>query len=198
LGQLDEAAAEAGTALDPSHRIANAEGEAPALIQVSDISTYVGQGDKAVAWAVQARQIPGDRIPAWFARRVDSTLVWALVFNGELDGVPELCEQCLAAARTAGDLSEQADLLCLMAVAARKGGHLTAARAWLRGSAELAVYGGYPLRDRHPRVVTCARRPAAAGGGPLSARPSARRPGWPNRRRRCGTASGRWPRPGGR
>ena len=92
-----------------------------------------------MAWAVQARQVPGDRIPAWFARRVDSTLAWALVYNGELDGVPELCEQRLAAARTAGDLSEQADMLCLMAVAARKGGQLTAARAWLRESAELAV-----------------------------------------------------------
>ena len=38
-------------------------------------------------------------------------------------------------------------MLCLMVVAARKGGQLTAARAWLRESAELAVYpGGYPLR----------------------------------------------------
>ena len=99
-----------------------------------------------MAWAVQARQVPRDRLPAWFARRVDSTLLWALVYNGELDRVPELCEQCLAAARTAGDLGEQADVLCLMVVAARKGGQLTAARAWLRESAELAVYGGYPLR----------------------------------------------------
>jgi DNA-binding CsgD family transcriptional regulator len=146
LGQLDEAAAEARTALDLAHRIGYAEGEARALMELSDISTYAGQGDTAVAWAVQARQVPRDRLPAWFARRVDSTLVWALVYNGELDRVPELCEQCLAAARTAGDLGEQADVLCLMVVAARKGGQLAAARAWLRESAELAVYGGYPLR----------------------------------------------------
>jgi len=146
LGQLDEAAAEARTALDLARRIGYAEGEARALMELSDISTYAGQGDTAVAWAVQARQVPRDRLPAWFARRVDSTLAWALVYNRELDGVPELCEQCLAAARTAGDLSEQADVLCLMVVAARKGGQLTAARAWLRESAELAVYGGYPLR----------------------------------------------------
>jgi predicted ATPase/DNA-binding CsgD family transcriptional regulator len=146
LGQLDEAAAEARTALDLARRIGYAEGEARALMELSDISTYAGQGDTAVAWAVQARQVPRDRLPAWFARRVDSTLLWALVYNGELDRVPELCEQCLAAARTAGDLGEQADVLCLMVVAARKDGQLTAARAWLRESAELAVYGGYPLR----------------------------------------------------
>ena len=55
--------------------------------------------------------------------------------------MPELCEQCLAAARTAGDLSEQADLLCLMVVAARKGGQLDRRPGLLRESAELAVYG---------------------------------------------------------
>ena len=167
LGQLDEAAAEARTALDLARRIGYAEGEARALMELSDISTYAGQGDTAVAWAVQARQVPRDRLPAWFARRVDSTLAWALVYNRELDGVPELCEQCLAAARTAGDLSEQADVLCLMAVAARKGGQLTAARAWLRESAELAVYGGYPLRmidvvEQGGHLCAATGRPAEA------------------------------------
>jgi hypothetical protein len=100
-----------------------------------------------MAWAVQARQIPGDRIPAWYARRIDSTLAWVLVCHGEQDGVLELCDQVLAAARTVGDLSEQADTLFLMAVAALRGGRLAAARTRLLESAELAVYGGgYPLR----------------------------------------------------
>jgi predicted ATPase/DNA-binding CsgD family transcriptional regulator len=167
LGQLDEAAAEARTALDLAHRLGYAAGEARALVELSDISTYAGRGDQAVAWAVQARQVPRDRLPAWFARRVDSTLAWALVYNGELDGVPELCERCLAAARTAGDLGEQADVLCLMAVAARKGGHPTAARAWLRESAELAVYGGYPLRmidvvEQGGHLCAATGRPAEA------------------------------------
>jgi predicted ATPase/DNA-binding CsgD family transcriptional regulator len=172
LGQLDEAAAEARTALDLAHRLGYAAGEARALVELSDISTYAGRGDQAVAWAVQARQVPRDRLPAWFARRVDSTLAWALVYNGELDGVPELCERCLAAARTAGDLGEQADVLCLMAVAARKGGHPTAARAWLRESAELAVYGGYPLRMID--VVEQGGHLCAATGRPGLARLSAR------------------------
>ena len=109
-------------------------------MNLSDIATYADQGEDAVAWARQAQQVPDDRIPAWFARRIDSSLAWALVFNGELDGVAELCDQFLAAARTAGDLSEQADTLFLMAVAALKGGQLAAARARLRESAELAVY----------------------------------------------------------
>jgi DNA-binding CsgD family transcriptional regulator len=81
--------------------------------------------------------------------------------------VPELCEQCLAAARTAGDLGEQADVLCLMVVAARKGGQFTAARAWLRESAELAVYGGYPLRmidvvEQGGHLCAATGRPAEA------------------------------------
>ena len=202
MGRLDEAAAEAGTALNLARGIGYVAGEARALVKLSEIAMYNGQGDEAVAWAMQARQVPGDRIPAWFARRLDSTLTWALVCNGELDGVPELCEQLLAAARTAGDLSEQADTLFLMAVAARMGGQFAAARAWLRESAELAAYSGYPLRlidildqggylcaatGRRPRRSRCGRR----------GRPGARRPGWSNRRRRSGTASSRWPGPGG-
>jgi DNA-binding CsgD family transcriptional regulator len=137
-------------------------------VKLSEIAMYTGQGKDAEAWAVQARQISGDRIPSWFARRIDSTLAWALVCNGELGGVPELCDQLLAAARTAGDLVEQADTLFLMAVAARKGGQLAAARARLRESAELAVYcGGYPLRmidilEQYGYLCAATGRPAEA------------------------------------
>ena len=146
LGRLDEAAAEARTALDLAHRIDYAAGEARALVNLSDIATYADRGEEAVAWARRTRQIPGDRLPAWYSRRVGSCLAWALVFNDKLDGVAEMCDQCLAAAETAGDLSEQADILFLMAVAAYKGGQLAAARARLRESAELSVNSGYPLR----------------------------------------------------
>ena len=51
MGQLDEAAAEARTALDLARRIGYAEGEARALVKLSDIATYTGQGEEAVAWA---------------------------------------------------------------------------------------------------------------------------------------------------
>jgi DNA-binding CsgD family transcriptional regulator len=146
LGRLDDAAAEARTALDLAHRIDYAAGEARALVNLSDIATYADQGEEAVAWARRTRQIPDDRIPAWYARRVGSCLAWALVFNDQLDGVAELCDQCLAAASTAGDLSEQADVLFLMAVAALKGGQVAVARTRLRESAELSVNSGYPLR----------------------------------------------------
>jgi len=146
LGRLDDAAAEARTALDLARRIGYATGEARALVNLSDIATSADQGEEAVAWARQAQQVPDDRIPAWFARRVGSCLAWALVFNDKLDGVAELCDQCLAAARTAGDLSEQADILFLVAVAAFKGGQLATARARMREAAELSVNAGYPLR----------------------------------------------------
>ncbi len=55
MGQLDEAAAEARTALDLGRRIGYAAGEARALVKLSDIATYAGQGDEAVAWARQAQ-----------------------------------------------------------------------------------------------------------------------------------------------
>jgi len=146
LGRLDDAAAEARTALDLAHRIDYAAGEARALVNLSDIATYADQGEEAVAWARRTRQIPDDRLPAWYSRRVGSSLAWALVFNDKLDGVAELCDQCLAAASAAGDLSEEADILFLMAVAAFKGGQLAGARARLIESAELSVNSGYPLR----------------------------------------------------
>ena len=135
MGQLDEAAAEARSALDLARRIGYPAGEARALMKLSEIAMYSGQGEDAVAWAVQARQISGDRIPAWYARRIDSNLAWALVCSGEVDGVPELCDQLLAEARTVGDLSEQADTLFLMAVAALRGGRHAAAPAPQRASA---------------------------------------------------------------
>jgi len=167
MGRLDEAAAEARTALDLARRIGYAEGEARALVKLGEIAMYNGQGDDAVAWVRQAAQVPGDRIPAWFALRIDSALAWALVSNGKLDGVPELCEQLLAAARTAGDLTEEADTLFLMAVAARMGGQFAAARARLRESAELAVSSGYPLRmidiiDQAGYLCVATGRPAEA------------------------------------
>jgi len=89
------------------------------------------------------------------------------VSNGKLDGVPELCEQLLAAARIAGDLAEQADTLFLMAVAARMGGQFAAAAARLRESAELAVSSGYPLRmidiiDQAGYLCAATGRPAEA------------------------------------
>jgi hypothetical protein len=170
---------------------------------LSEIAMYAGQGEDAMAWAVQARQIPGDRIPAWYARRIDSNLVWVLVCHGEQDGVPELCDQLLAAARTLGDLSEQADALVLMAVAALRGGRIAAARTRLRESAEIAVSSGYPLRmidilDQGGHLCAATGRPPRRSPCGRRVWPSARRPGWSIRHRRRGTASGRWPRPRGR
>ena len=121
-------------------------------------SDFTGQGEAAVAWAVQARQVPGDRIPAWYARRIDSNLAWALVCSGEVDGVPELCDQLLAEARTVGDLSEQADTLFLMAVAALRGGRLAAARAELRASRPHGAAREPSTSPETGRLARCAVR----------------------------------------
>jgi DNA-binding CsgD family transcriptional regulator/tetratricopeptide (TPR) repeat protein len=146
MDRLAEASADAHLAVELARRIGYAAGEARGLEELSSISTYAGQGEEAVEWARQALRIASDRIPGWFARRVKNVLPYALVFSGHLDGVLDLCEQVQAEARAAGDLSGQADTLYIMAEVSLRNGQLDVARAYLRETAELAVYGGYPLR----------------------------------------------------
>jgi predicted ATPase/DNA-binding CsgD family transcriptional regulator len=146
MGSLQEAAAEAGTALELARRLGYAGGEADALLELSFISSYADQGEDSVAWARQARLVDPDRVPGWCVRKVWLLLPWTLVASGQLDGAQELSEEVLAQARAAGDLGMQADALYLMSMLASKTGRLTEAGAYLRESAELAVYQGYPLR----------------------------------------------------
>jgi predicted ATPase/DNA-binding CsgD family transcriptional regulator len=146
MGRLQEAAADAHTAVELARRIGYAGGEAEALQELSITSMYGNQGEDAVEWARQARLINTDCLPGWRARRVVYTLLFALVLSGHLDATQDLCEEVLAQARAAGDLSRQTDTLYLMAVLGLKTGRLADAGAYLRESAEIAVYGGYPLR----------------------------------------------------
>ncbi|HEX4092574.1 MAG TPA: LuxR C-terminal-related transcriptional regulator [Trebonia sp.] len=146
MGRLPEAAADARTAVELARRIGYAGGEAAALQELSVVSMYVGQFDEAVGWARQARLVSADLLPGWLARKVWRVLPFALVAGNRLDGTLDLCEEVLADARAAGDLSEQADALYLAAVLAMKTGRLTESGRYLREAVELALHGGYTLR----------------------------------------------------
>jgi predicted ATPase/DNA-binding CsgD family transcriptional regulator len=142
---LEQATADAATALALARQSGYATGEAMALAELSIISSYADDGDQALAWADQAQHIDRDRMPGWFARQLGTILPWVMVRNGHLNGVLDICAQALEQARAVGDVSEQADTLGTMAELARMTGRPAAARAHLRESVELAMQAGYRL-----------------------------------------------------
>ena len=143
---LAEAPADARAALALARQIGYPAGEALALVELSLISSYVDDDDRAVELAGQAQRINRDQMPGRWARKVEYLLPWVLVGSGHLDGMLDPCTQVLAQARAAGDLIDQADMLFLMAVLARQTGRLADAAAHLREAAELSVRVGYRMR----------------------------------------------------
>ena len=151
-GGLEEAAADANTALGLARQNSYATGEAMALAELGIIACYAHDDDQALDWARQAQHIDRDQMPGWFARQLEKLMPWVMVTSGRLDaglkpdGALELCVEALTQARAVGDLSEQADALFLMADLARHTGRLADARAHLRETVELAIYAGYRIR----------------------------------------------------
>ena len=125
---LEEATADAHTALELARQIGYATGEARALMELSVIASYADDGERAVEWARQAQRIDRDLMPGWLARKVEHVLPYVMVMSGHLDGALELCVQALAQAKAAGDLSDEADTLFLMAALARQTGRLADVR----------------------------------------------------------------------
>jgi predicted ATPase/DNA-binding NarL/FixJ family response regulator len=145
-GGLQDAAADARAALELARQIGYATGEAEALAELGLISSYADDVDQALGWARQAQRIDRDQMPGWHARKVEHGLPSVMVGCAHLDGALELCEQALAQARAADDLSVQADTLFIMADLACQTGRLTDARVHLRETIELAGRAGYRLR----------------------------------------------------
>jgi predicted ATPase/DNA-binding NarL/FixJ family response regulator len=143
MGRLAEAETEARASLQLARQIGYATGEALALIELSVISSYATDGERAVDWARQAQRIDPSQISGWHARLVEVVLPWALIRTGhpeDLDEALELCEQALEHARAVGDLGAQADVLENMGALATTTGRLPDARAYLGQAAELATY----------------------------------------------------------
>jgi predicted ATPase/DNA-binding CsgD family transcriptional regulator len=149
MGRLDEAEADARTALNLARQLGYATGEADALKELSTVFTYADDGQHAVFWARQAQRVDRSHMPGWRAREVERILAWALTSVGDREDLVDaldLCAQALARARTIGDLGAQADLLFIMEVLALKTGRLPEARVYLRETAELATHLSSTLR----------------------------------------------------
>jgi predicted ATPase/DNA-binding CsgD family transcriptional regulator len=142
----DEAIADARTALELARQIGYAAGQAAALEALSVVSCYADDVERALDWARQAQQVDRDLMPGWQARKVEHVLLFVMVMNGRLDGALELSVRSLAQARAAGDMSDEADTLFLMATLERQTGRLANARAHLHETVDLAMHAGYRLR----------------------------------------------------
>jgi non-specific serine/threonine protein kinase len=143
---LAEAPADARAALSLARQIGYATGEAMALGELSFISSYADDGERAVEWARQAQRIDRDLMPGWCARKTEGVLPYVMAMSGQSDGVLELSAEVLAQARAAGDLIDQSDTLFMMAVLARRTGRLDDARKYMREAVDLATYAGYRMR----------------------------------------------------
>ena len=141
-----EAAPDAHTALKLARQMDYAAGEATALTELSAVSSYADDHEQAVEWARKAQRIDRDQVPGWCARATGLVLPWVLVVSGKTEGTLDLFADVLTQARAAGDLSGQATTLFIMAVLARETGQLADARAHLRETVDLAIFGGERLR----------------------------------------------------
>ncbi len=146
LGRLSDAAVDASNALGLARRIGYASGEVMALTELSLAACYADDGEDSLEWIRQAQRIDKDQIPGWIARYCDLALLFTLMNFDALNAPTEEYARALAQARTAGDLSGQADCSYLMAVLALETGRLGDARLHLRETLELASNIGFRLR----------------------------------------------------
>ena len=161
--KFESARADADWALDLARRIGYATGEAMALAELSVISHYVGDDERAVHLARQAQRIDPDRMTGRCARYIGRLLPFMLVSNGHLDNLQDSVAQALARAREAGDLLEEIETLYLMVLLARKTGRVGDARAYLRETLDTGARADY-MRLRLPDILDEAAFYCAATG----------------------------------
>jgi tetratricopeptide (TPR) repeat protein len=110
MGQAAEAASEARRALARAQQIGDPVGEVHALVELSLGAEYAGDHDEAVRLARQAGQITAG-IPGVLSRICSFVLTMVLTNAGNLSEAGRVGAACLARARGAGDLFNQAVLL---------------------------------------------------------------------------------------
>jgi hypothetical protein len=110
MGRTAEAAGDARRALALTRQIADPVGELLALAELSSDADHAGDHDEAVRLARHAGQIAAG-IPGSFARLDSYLLTSVLADAGDLAAAARVSAACLARARDAGDLWNQALLL---------------------------------------------------------------------------------------
>jgi DNA-binding CsgD family transcriptional regulator len=141
VGRTAEAAGDARRALALAREIGDPVGELLALVGLSFEADYAGHHDEAVRLARQAGQIAAG-IPGSLARMCSSVLTSVLADAGDLAEAARVGAACLARARDAGDLWNQAVLLPRVVELDLRAGRTSDAATHLREGLHLAVRAG--------------------------------------------------------
>jgi DNA-binding CsgD family transcriptional regulator len=161
MGRAAEAAGDARRALALAREIGDPVGELGALVELSLGAEYAGDHDEAVRLARQAGQITAG-VPGGLARACSHVLTIALTNAGDLAEAGRAGTACLARARDAGDLFNQAVLLPRIADLDLRAGRTGDAAAHLREGLRLAMRTGNWL-DLQPALSQCGELCAVTG-----------------------------------
>jgi predicted ATPase/class 3 adenylate cyclase/DNA-binding CsgD family transcriptional regulator len=166
LGQLDEGASEARSALTMARELAIPDVEGLAVGTLAIAVMNGGDYDAALRLVRQLEQIPAD-VPGWLARSGSNLVVAVLIETGDLVAAERICTDALTDARDAGDLRVLSPLLCLMADLDLRAGRAEDAAARLRESLQVTMRSGIwfeLVNILHRCGYLCAqtRRPAEA------------------------------------
>jgi predicted ATPase/DNA-binding CsgD family transcriptional regulator len=145
LGQLPQAAEEAGRALTLAREAGFPAGQARALYFLGAAAAGAGDVGEGVSWSRQTQLIDPATIPGSLARRCVIGLTMALMEAAELTAAEQACARGLALARQAGDLLDLATCLLVMTDLDLRAGRLPQARAHLREATELESRMNVPL-----------------------------------------------------
>ena len=145
LGQLSQAAEEAGRALTLAREVGFPAGQARALYFLGAAAAGAGDVVEGVSWSRQTQRIDPATIPESLARRCVIGLTMALMEAAELTQAEQACARGLALARQAGDLLDLATCLLVMTDLDLRAGRLPQARAHLREATELESRMNVPL-----------------------------------------------------
>ena len=140
LGRLPEAAASGRRALALARDLGYPLGQAVALTSLGIAASYAGDLDEAIQLEQQAGQIPD--IPRPVARVCGYVLAAVLTEAGDLAAAEQACADTLAQARDAGDLSNLAQTLPVMADLDLRAGRAAGAAAHLREATQIALHTG--------------------------------------------------------
>ncbi len=146
LGRSDEGAEDAHRALDLARQIGYTAGEGRALLCLSSVAQYAGDGADALNRARQATQIDPRAIPGRLVRQINHNMADSLIDAGDLASAERSAVDELDRARQAGDLVSQAFCLDMLAELDRMAGRIPEAREHLREAFEISVRTNNGLR----------------------------------------------------
>jgi non-specific serine/threonine protein kinase len=141
LGQVPEAAEDAGRSLAIARELGYPLGEAFALALLAYAAAAAGDLGEALGLARQAAQFRGD-IPPSIARWCSVVLAEVLIQADDFAAAEPVCAAALAASRDAGDLFSQPELLYRMVLLDLRAGRVQDAAAHLREALQLALRTG--------------------------------------------------------